>query len=101
MQKRLPAWISDHFIGCRSANWSPTFFNRNFKFLINFSVTANLALSTYIYSHVSGLLKHFKIDSAEILGYSMGGGVALQVAVRHPEQVRRLEVLSGTYTHDE
>ena len=49
---------------------------------------------------VSGLLKHLNIDSADILGYSMGGGVAFQVAVRHPEQVRRLVVLSGTYTHD-
>jgi pimeloyl-ACP methyl ester carboxylesterase len=49
---------------------------------------------------VSGLLKHLKIDSADILGYSMGGGVAFQVAVRHPGQVRRLVVLSGTYKHD-
>jgi pimeloyl-ACP methyl ester carboxylesterase len=49
---------------------------------------------------VSGLLKHLQIDSADLLGYSMGGGVAFQVAVRHPEHVRRLVVLSGTYTHD-
>lgn len=49
---------------------------------------------------VSGLLKQLKIDSADILGYSMGGGIAFQVAVRHPEQVRRLVVLSGTYKHD-
>ncbi len=49
---------------------------------------------------VSGLLKHLKVDSADILGYSMGGGVAFQLAVRHPEQVRRLIVLSGTYAHD-
>ena len=49
---------------------------------------------------VSGLLKHLKIDSADILGYSMGGGIAFQFAVRHPEQLRRLVVLSGTYTHD-
>jgi len=49
---------------------------------------------------VSGLLKHLKIDSADILGYSMGGGVAFQMAVRHPEQVRRLVVLSGSYAHD-
>jgi len=49
---------------------------------------------------VSGLLKHLKVDSADILGYSMGGGVAFQIAVRHPEQVRRLVVLSGSYTHD-
>jgi pimeloyl-ACP methyl ester carboxylesterase len=49
---------------------------------------------------VSELLKHLKIDRADILGYSMGGGVAFQVAVRHPEQVRRLVVLSGAYAHD-
>ena len=49
---------------------------------------------------VSGLLKHLKTDSADILGYSMGGGVAFQFAVRHPEQLRRLVVLSGAYAHD-
>lgn len=49
---------------------------------------------------VSGLLKHLKIDSADILGYSMGGAIAFQVAVRHPEQVRRLIILSGVYAHD-
>lgn len=49
---------------------------------------------------ISGLLKQLKIDSSDILGYSMGGGVAFQMAVRHPEQVRRLVVLSGTYAHD-
>lgn len=49
---------------------------------------------------VSGLLKHLKIDSADILGYSMGGGVAFQFAVRHPGQLRRLVILSGTYAHD-
>ena len=49
---------------------------------------------------VAGLLKHLHIDRADVLGYSMGGGVAFQVAVRHPEQVRRLVVLSGTYRHD-
>lgn len=49
---------------------------------------------------VSGLLRHLKIDRADILGYSMGGGVAFQFAVRHPDQLRRLVVLSGTYAHD-
>lgn len=49
---------------------------------------------------VSGLLKHLKTDSADIMGYSMGGGVAFQLAVRHPEQVRRLVILSGAYAHD-
>jgi len=49
---------------------------------------------------VSGLLKLLKIDSADILGYSMGGGVAFQFAVRHPEQLRRLVILSASYAHN-
>jgi pimeloyl-ACP methyl ester carboxylesterase len=49
---------------------------------------------------VSGLLEHLEIDRADMLGYSMGGGIAFQVAVRHPERVRRLVVVSGVYTHD-
>jgi pimeloyl-ACP methyl ester carboxylesterase len=49
---------------------------------------------------VSGLLKQLKVDSADVLGYSMGGGIAFQMAIRHPEQVRRLVILSGTYTKD-
>ncbi|WP_353719063.1 alpha/beta hydrolase [Dyadobacter sp. 676] len=49
---------------------------------------------------VSGLLKHLKVDSADVLGYSMGGGVAFQMAIRHPAQVRRLVILSGAYAHD-
>jgi pimeloyl-ACP methyl ester carboxylesterase len=49
---------------------------------------------------ISGLIKHLKLDSVDVVGYSMGGGVAFQLAVRHPEQVRRLVVLSGAYAHD-
>jgi pimeloyl-ACP methyl ester carboxylesterase len=49
---------------------------------------------------VSGLLKHLKVASADLLGYSMGGGVAFQAAIRHPEQVRRVVILSGAYAHD-
>ncbi|PSR56493.1 alpha/beta hydrolase [Adhaeribacter arboris] len=49
---------------------------------------------------VSGLLQHLQIDQADILGYSMGGGVAFQMGVRHPEQVRRLVVVSAPYAHN-
>jgi hypothetical protein len=31
---------------------------------------------------VSGLLQHLKIESADVLGYSMGGGVAFQAAAK-------------------
>ena len=49
---------------------------------------------------VSGLLGHLKIERADVLGYSMGGGIAFQAAIRHPERVRRLVILSGAYSHD-
>jgi pimeloyl-ACP methyl ester carboxylesterase len=34
------------------------------------------------------LLDHLKIDKAHVVGYSMGGSIALQVAARYPERVR-------------
>ena len=46
---------------------------------------------------VAALLGHLKIEKADIFGYSMGGGVALQVAVRHPGMARKLVVASATY----
>ncbi|QNL51985.1 alpha/beta hydrolase [Olivibacter sp. SDN3] len=49
---------------------------------------------------ISGLLKVLEIDSADVLGYSMGGGVAFQMGIRHPQQVKKLIILSGVYKHD-
>ena len=49
---------------------------------------------------ISALLKYLKIDRADILGYSLGGGVALQIAIRHPEMVRRLVVVSTPTKRD-
>src|SRR3712207_1580479 len=37
---------------------------------------------------IAALLRHLAIEQADVFGYSMGGGVALQVAIRHPEAVR-------------
>src|SRR3712207_4309358 len=33
----------------------------------------------------AALLRHLAIEKADVFGYSMGGGVALQLAIRHPE----------------
>lgn len=49
---------------------------------------------------VAAFLKQFKIDSADIFGYSMGGGVAQQIAIRHPSAVRRLIITSSVYKYE-
>jgi pimeloyl-ACP methyl ester carboxylesterase len=43
---------------------------------------------------IAGLLKHLGIKQADFMGYSLGGGVALQTAIRHPEFVRKMVVVS-------
>ena len=46
---------------------------------------------------VAALLNHLKIDSANILGYSLGGTVGLQLALLHPEKVKRIAFISSVY----
>ncbi len=46
---------------------------------------------------IAALLKYLKTDSADILGYSMGGEVAQQVAIRHPQVIRKLVIVSAVY----
>src|SRR5689334_9864417 len=46
---------------------------------------------------VAALLEYLDISRADLIGYSMGGGVAMQVAVRHPDHVRRVVVISSPF----
>jgi len=46
------------------------------------------------------LLKELGYEQVDVLGYSMGGGVALRLAVQHPERVRRLALVSAGYAQD-
>jgi pimeloyl-ACP methyl ester carboxylesterase len=48
----------------------------------------------------AALQQHLGIEKADVFGYSMGGGVALQVAIRHPDVVRKLVVASASYTSE-
>ena len=41
------------------------------------------------------LLDHLSIATADVMGYSLGGGVAWQIAIRHPDVVRRLVTISA------
>jgi pimeloyl-ACP methyl ester carboxylesterase len=49
---------------------------------------------------VAALLRHLGIEQADIFGYSMGGGAAFQLAIRHPGMVRKLVVASASYSSD-
>lgn len=48
----------------------------------------------------AALLSALKIERADVMGYSQGGGVALQLALRHPALVDKLVSLSATYRRD-
>ena len=49
---------------------------------------------------VAALMTFLKIDKADVLGYSLGGGVAIQTAIRHPAAVNRLIVISAAMRRD-
>lgn len=49
---------------------------------------------------VAALLDHLKIPRADLIGYSMGGTVAMQCAIRHPDKVRKVVVISSRFRHD-
>jgi len=49
---------------------------------------------------IAAMLDYLKIKQADLLGYSMGGGVAMQVAIRHPEKVRKVVSISAFFRHD-
>ena len=48
----------------------------------------------------AALLRHLGVERADVFGYSMGGGAALQLAIRHPEVLRKLVVASASYTSE-
>jgi pimeloyl-ACP methyl ester carboxylesterase len=48
----------------------------------------------------AALLQALEIERADVMGYSQGGGVALQLALRHPQRVSKLVTLSATYRQE-
>lgn len=49
---------------------------------------------------VAALLDYLKIERADVVGYSLGGVVALQTAIRHPEKVRKVVSISAWIRSD-
>lgn len=48
----------------------------------------------------AALLDELGIQNVDVFGYSMGGGVALQLTIRHPPLVRKLIAASATYNSE-
>ncbi len=49
---------------------------------------------------IAALIDHLGLDQPDVLGYSLGGGVAFQLAFRHPEKIRRLISVSAHIRRD-
>lgn len=54
----------------------------------------------YLADDVAGVLDYLKIPVADIVGYSLGGGVAIECAIRHPEKVRKVVSISAVIRRD-
>ena len=48
----------------------------------------------------AALIRHLELEQPDVVGYSMGGAIGLQVAIRHPELVRKLVMISSGFASD-
>jgi pimeloyl-ACP methyl ester carboxylesterase len=49
---------------------------------------------------IAALIEHLGLDEPDVVGYSLGGGVALLTAIKYPAMVRRLVVASANVRRD-
>ena len=49
---------------------------------------------------IAELLKYLEIEKADVMGYSLGAGVALRNAIQHPNMVRKLVIVSTVFRRD-
>ena len=49
---------------------------------------------------VAALLDYLKVPTADIIGYSLGGGTAMMFAIRHPDKVRKVVSISAPFRRD-
>lgn len=49
---------------------------------------------------IAALIHYLKITKTDVMGYSVGGEVALRTAIQHPEVVRKLVIVSAAFRRD-
>ncbi|MBL8046442.1 MAG: 2-succinyl-6-hydroxy-2,4-cyclohexadiene-1-carboxylate synthase [Anaerolineales bacterium] len=90
-----------------AANWHPhvSVFSRHFRTmaidLLGHGASASPPEAarysmTHCTADVNGILTALQVDSAAVLGYSLGGRVALSFAINYPERVSHLLMVSGS-----
>lgn len=65
---------------------------------VNFKYTPNNFNMEAFVEDVMSLYKRLRINKASIVGHSWGGMLAMQVAVKYPQKVKSLVLLSTTYS---
>lgn len=50
---------------------------------------------------VAALIQYLGYEKADVMGFSLGGGVALQIAIRHPEVVNKVLLVSTPYIREQ
>lgn len=51
----------------------------------------------YLAGDIAGLIEHLGLEKVDLLGFSLGGAVALQTAIRYPERINKLVLISTTF----
>jgi pimeloyl-ACP methyl ester carboxylesterase len=49
---------------------------------------------------IAALSKHLALDSFDLMGYSLGGGVALRCAIQHPDLIGKLVLVSTPFSRE-
>jgi pimeloyl-ACP methyl ester carboxylesterase len=49
---------------------------------------------------IAALISYLKLGKADLMGYSLGGGVALRTAIQHHELVKKLVLVSAPFARD-
>jgi pimeloyl-ACP methyl ester carboxylesterase len=49
---------------------------------------------------IAALIDHLRLDKPDLVGYSLGGGVAFWMAVKYPDKIRRLVMVSANVRRD-
>jgi pimeloyl-ACP methyl ester carboxylesterase len=55
---------------------------------------------TLMADDIAALIDHLRLEKPDLVGYSLGGGVAFWTAVKHPGKVRRLVMASANIRRD-